>query len=56
MAGDSLDPVRGGVLFFIGGCNKSLEALDDIYYLKTGLNFESFDLPNNLNYFVKLPF
>ncbi|KAK4744129.1 hypothetical protein SAY87_010441 [Trapa incisa] len=37
MAGDSLDPVRAGVLIFIGGCNKSLEALDDIYFLFTGL-------------------
>ncbi|KAK4752537.1 hypothetical protein SAY87_021335 [Trapa incisa] len=37
MAGDSLDPVKAGVLIFIGGCNKSLEALDDIYFLYTGL-------------------
>lgn len=37
MAGDSLDPRNGGVLVFIGGCNKNLEALDDMYYLKTGL-------------------
>lgn len=36
VAGDCLDPVRGGVLVFIGGCNKSLEALDDMYYLNTG--------------------
>ncbi|XP_030532409.1 rab9 effector protein with kelch motifs-like [Rhodamnia argentea] len=37
MAGDCLDPVRSGVLVFVGGCNRSLEALDDIYYLHTGI-------------------
>lgn len=37
MAGDSLDPQRGGVIVFIGGCNKTLEALDDMYFLYTGL-------------------
>ncbi|CAA0826610.1 Galactose oxidase/kelch repeat superfamily protein [Striga hermonthica] len=37
MAGESLDPQMGGVLVFIGGCNKNLEALDDIYLLHTGL-------------------
>ncbi|KAK6128175.1 hypothetical protein DH2020_038077 [Rehmannia glutinosa] len=37
MAGESLDPQMGGVLVFIGGCNKNLEALDDMYYLHTGL-------------------
>lgn len=37
VAGDCLDPVKGGVLVFLGGCNKSLEALDDMYYLYTGL-------------------
>lgn len=36
VAGDCLDPFNGGVLVFIGGCNKSLEALDDMYYLHTG--------------------
>ena len=36
VAGDCLDPFRSGVLIFIGGCNKSLEALDDMYYLYTG--------------------
>ncbi|XP_062170810.1 acyl-CoA-binding domain-containing protein 6-like isoform X2 [Alnus glutinosa] len=40
VAGDCLDPVKGGVLVFIGGCNKSLEALDDMYYLYTGLTRE----------------
>ncbi|CAN1296791.1 Kelch domain-containing protein 3 [Linum perenne] len=34
---DSLDPLKGGVLVFIGGCDKHLEALDDMYYLHTGL-------------------
>jgi len=36
MAGDCLDPVRSGVLVFVGGCNGNLEALDDMYYLHTG--------------------
>ncbi|KAK3440345.1 hypothetical protein EUGRSUZ_B00620 [Eucalyptus grandis] len=36
MAGDCLDPVRSGVLIFVGGCNGNLEALDDMYYLHTG--------------------
>ncbi|KAL5751468.1 hypothetical protein ACOSP7_026071 [Xanthoceras sorbifolium] len=40
VAGDCLDPLKGGVLVFIGGCNKSLEALDDMYYLYTGLASE----------------
>ncbi|KAI6683244.1 hypothetical protein NL676_029157 [Syzygium grande] len=40
MAGVCLDPVRSGVLAFVGGCNRSLEALDDIYYLHTGLTRE----------------
>lgn len=39
VAGDCLDPLKGGVLVFIGGCNKSLEALDDMYYLYTGSTF-----------------
>ncbi|CAN0871163.1 Protein GLUTELIN PRECURSOR ACCUMULATION 3 [Linum grandiflorum] len=34
---DSLDPLKGGVLVLIGGCNKYLEALNDMYYLHTGL-------------------
>lgn len=37
MSGDCLDPSKGGVLVFIGGCNKNLEALDDMYYLHTEL-------------------
>lgn len=44
VAGDCLDPVKGGVLVFVGGCNKSLEALDDMYYLYTGLSY-SLHLP-----------
>ncbi|KAI3421534.1 uncharacterized protein J3R85_012231 [Psidium guajava] len=40
MAGDCLDPVRSGVLVFVGGCNRSLEALEDMYYLHTGLTRE----------------
>lgn len=35
-AGDCLDPNKG-ILVFIGGCNASLEALDDMFYLYTGL-------------------
>lgn len=37
VAGDSLDPMKNGTLVLIGGCNKSLEALDDMYYLHTGI-------------------
>ncbi|KAE8681417.1 Transporter associated with antigen processing protein 2 isoform 1 [Hibiscus syriacus] len=37
VAGDCLDPLKSGVLVFIGGCSKTLEALDDLYYLHTGL-------------------
>ncbi|KAL2935373.1 Kelch domain-containing protein 3 [Bienertia sinuspersici] len=37
MSGDCLDPSRSGILVFIGGCNKNLEALDDVYYLHTEL-------------------
>jgi len=32
-----LDPYKAGSFFFVGGCNKNLEPLDDIYYLHTGL-------------------
>ncbi|XP_024970653.1 rab9 effector protein with kelch motifs-like isoform X3 [Cynara cardunculus var. scolymus] len=35
MAGSTLHPQLGGVLIFMGGCNKSLEALDDMFYLFT---------------------
>ncbi|KAI8543093.1 hypothetical protein RHMOL_Rhmol08G0191700 [Rhododendron molle] len=41
MSGDSLDPQRSGILAFLGGCNKNLEALDDMYYLHTGLTTEN---------------
>lgn len=37
MAGSTLHPHNGGVLIFMGGCNKSLEALDDMFYLHTGM-------------------
>ncbi|KAJ0812268.1 hypothetical protein HanPSC8_Chr17g0760121 [Helianthus annuus] len=40
MAGSTLHPQHGGVLIFMGGCNKSLEALDDMFYLHAGfINF-----------------
>ena len=44
VSGDCLDPPIGGVLVFIGGCNKSVEALDDMHYLYTGIVqfFQSF--------------
>lgn len=35
LAGDTADPERG-LLLFLGGCNETLEALDDMYYLDTG--------------------
>lgn len=38
VAGDCLDPYKVGVLALLGGCNKSLEALDDMFYLFTGLS------------------
>ncbi|XP_068656001.1 uncharacterized protein [Aristolochia californica] len=36
VAGDCLDP-RKGILVFMGGCNQSLDALEDMYYLYTGM-------------------
>ncbi|KAK7360801.1 hypothetical protein VNO77_02816 [Canavalia gladiata] len=36
VADDPLKPFMSGVLVFIGGCSRSLEALDDMYYLHTG--------------------
>ena len=36
VSGACLDPQKQGVLVFFGGCNRSLEALDDIYYFHTG--------------------
>ncbi|KAK7306334.1 hypothetical protein VNO77_44265 [Canavalia gladiata] len=36
VADDPLEPFMSGVLVFIGGCSRSLEALDDMYYLHTG--------------------
>ncbi|KAI3785649.1 hypothetical protein L1987_44773 [Smallanthus sonchifolius] len=41
MAGSTLHPQHGGVLIFMGGCNKSLEALDDMFYLHTGIVIEN---------------
>ncbi|KAK7330276.1 hypothetical protein VNO77_24466 [Canavalia gladiata] len=49
VAGDCLDPFKGGVLVFIGGCNKSLEALDDMYYLHTGIVRENDQRPEKLS-------
>ena len=37
MAGQCLDPQMAGVLVFIGGCNKNLEALNDMYFMHTGI-------------------
>ncbi|EFJ04681.1 hypothetical protein SELMODRAFT_432182 [Selaginella moellendorffii] len=34
LAGDSVNAERG-ILFFYGGCNEELEALDDMYFLST---------------------
>lgn len=39
VAGDCLDPYKVGTLALLGGCNKGLEALDDMYYLFTGSYF-----------------
>ncbi|KAJ6834919.1 tip elongation aberrant protein 1-like isoform X1 [Iris pallida] len=36
VAGDCLDESKG-IVVFIGGCNQSLEALDDMYYLYTDM-------------------
>ncbi|KAJ1388557.1 Kelch-type beta propeller [Sesbania bispinosa] len=49
VGGDCLDPFMGGVLVFIGGCNKNLEALDDMYYLHTGIARESEQRPEKLS-------
>ncbi|XP_019438940.1 PREDICTED: kelch domain-containing protein 4-like [Lupinus angustifolius] len=49
VAGDCVDPIKGGALVFIGGCNKSLEALDDMYYLYTGMARESGQRPEKLS-------
>nr|XP_025617114.1 tip elongation aberrant protein 1 isoform X1 [Arachis hypogaea] len=49
VAGDCLDPFVGGALVFIGGCNKSLEALDDMYFLYTGIARESEQRPEKLS-------
>ncbi|XP_068654159.1 uncharacterized protein [Aristolochia californica] len=36
VAGDCVDP-RKGILVFMGGCNQGLDALEDMYYLYTGV-------------------
>ncbi|XP_052176236.1 tip elongation aberrant protein 1-like isoform X3 [Diospyros lotus] len=41
VAGDSLDPEKSDALVFLGGCNKNLDALDDMYYLHTGTEREN---------------
>lgn len=41
VAGDCLDPHLGGALVFIGGCNKTLQPLGDMYYLHTGIGREA---------------
>lgn len=37
VAGDCLDPHVGGTLVLIGGCNNTLQPLEDMYYLQTGI-------------------
>ncbi|KAK4735495.1 hypothetical protein R3W88_009756 [Solanum pinnatisectum] len=37
VAGDCLDPHLGGTLVLIGGCNNTLQPLEDMYYLQTGI-------------------
>lgn len=37
VAGDSLDPQKSGVLVFLGGCSRNLDALEDMYFLHTGI-------------------
>ncbi|KAJ8553730.1 hypothetical protein K7X08_024408 [Anisodus acutangulus] len=41
VAGDCLDPHLGGALVFVGGCDKNLQPLEDMYYLYTGLARET---------------
>nr|KAJ0202256.1 hypothetical protein LSAT_V11C600321620 [Lactuca sativa] len=41
MVGSTLHPQHGGVFIFIGGCNKKLKALDDMFYLFTGIVTEN---------------
>ncbi|CAN8292586.1 unnamed protein product [Cochlearia groenlandica] len=40
-AGACVDPHKAGFIVFVGGCNKNLEALDDMFYLDTGRGYES---------------
>eukprot|EP00850_Spirogloea_muscicola_P001011 SM000004S14881 [mRNA] locus=s4:19787:23592:+ [translate_table: standard] len=43
LAADCVDVARGRVLLY-GGCNDTLEALDDMYYLETGLHVEKTEI------------
>ncbi|KAJ4883747.1 Galactose oxidase/kelch repeat superfamily protein [Raphanus sativus] len=36
-----LGPYKAGSVFFLGGCNKNLEPLDDIYYLHTDVGYRA---------------
>ncbi|CAM6047345.1 unnamed protein product [Sphagnum compactum] len=47
LAGDVVDDKKG-ILFFIGGCNETLEALDDMYYLETDMKIEQLELQPKL--------
>nr|KYP49534.1 Rab9 effector protein with Kelch [Cajanus cajan] len=49
VAGDCLDPCMSGVLVFIGGCSRSLEGIDDMYYLYTGIARENERRPDKLS-------
>ncbi|CAH2036969.1 unnamed protein product [Thlaspi arvense] len=40
-AGACLDPHKAGFLVIVGGCNRNLEALDDMFYLHTGLGYDA---------------
>jgi len=46
LAGDVVDDKKG-ILFFIGGCNETLEALDDMYYLETGTMSSDYNATNS---------
>lgn len=45
-----MGPYKDGSFFFVGGCNKNLEPLDDIYYLHTGLLLRPFGFTPVLQY------
>ncbi|XP_060206528.1 protein GLUTELIN PRECURSOR ACCUMULATION 3-like isoform X2 [Lycium barbarum] len=48
VAGDCLDPHLGGALVFVGGCDKNLEPLEDMYYLYTGFGAQGKQSMKNL--------